>query len=57
MIRALAGIFVRCESARNMARQPRVELCLDEAADHAELERSVSELERSAVSFSVTFSH
>jgi hypothetical protein len=55
MIRALAGIFVRCESARNTPRQPRV--YLGAAADHAELERRERQLERSAVSFSVTFPH
>jgi hypothetical protein len=57
MIRALAGIFVRCESARNTPRQPRVELYLGAAADHVELERRERQLERSAVSFSVTFPH
>jgi hypothetical protein len=57
MVRALAGIFVRSESAGDIRRQPHVELYLAVAANHAELERRVRELERSAVSFSVTFSH
>ena len=57
MVRAMAGIFARSESAGDMTRQPHLELYLAAAENHAELERRVRELERSAYSFSVTFSH
>lgn len=57
MVRALAGIFARAEPASDMPRQPHLELYLAAAANHAELERRMREMERSAVSFAVTFSH
>jgi hypothetical protein len=57
MIRALAGLFARAEYAGDMARQAHVELYLAAADNHAELERRMREMERSAVTFAVTFSH
>ena len=57
VVSALAGIFARPGSLGDMTRQRHIELYLAAAANHAELERRVRELERSAVSFSVTFSH
>lgn len=57
MVRALAGLFARAESIGDMPRQPHIESYLSAAANHAELERRVREMERSAVSFAVTFSH
>ncbi len=57
MVRALAGLFARVEPASDLPRQPHIELYLAAAANHAELERRVREMERSAVSFAVTFSH
>lgn len=57
MVRALAGIIARSESAGDLKREPHIELYLAAAANHADLERRLRELERSAVSFSVTFSH
>jgi hypothetical protein len=57
MVRALTGIFARAEFAGDMARQAHIELYLAAAANHAELERRMREMERSAVTFAVTFSH
>jgi len=57
MVRALTGIFARGESAGSMSRPPHLEVYLAAAADHGELERRMRELERSAVSFALTFSH
>ncbi len=57
MVRALAGIFARAQSASDMPRQPHIELYLGAAANHAELERRMRDMERSTVSFAVTFSH
>jgi hypothetical protein len=57
MVRALAGLFARAEHAADIPRQPRIELYLSAAANHAELERRVRDAERSPVSFPVTFSH
>ncbi len=57
MVRALAGLFGRADSTGDIARQPRAELYLAAAANHAELERRMRDVERSPVSISVTFSH
>jgi hypothetical protein len=57
MVRALTGIFTRAEVTGSMARQAHIELYLATAANHAELERRMREMERAAVSFAVTFSH
>jgi len=57
MVRALAGLFARAESAGDMPSQPRIELYLAAAANHAELERRMREMERPSASFPVTFSH
>lgn len=57
MVRAVTGLFARAESAGDLLRQPQIELYLAAAAIHAELERRMREMERSAVSFAVTFSH
>jgi hypothetical protein len=57
MVRALAGMFARTESASDMLRPPHIEMYLAAAANHAELERRVREMERAAVSVAVTFSH
>ena len=57
MVRVLAGIFTRAEVTGSMARQAHIELYLAAAANHAELERRMREMERAAVSFAVTFSH
>jgi hypothetical protein len=57
MVRALMSVFTRAESAADMPRQPQLELYLAAAANHAELERRMREMERSAISFAVTFSH
>ena len=55
MVHALTGMFARVDG--DMPRQPQRELYLAAAANHAELEWRMHELERSAVSFAVTFSH
>ena len=57
MVRTLAGLFARGQSAIDMAPQPHVDLYLAAAANHAELERRMRETERSAASVAVTFSH
>ena len=57
MVRALAGLFGRPESASDMPHLPHIELYLGAAANHAELERRMREMERSTVSIAVTFSH
>ena len=57
MVRALTGMFAKADAAGDMARQPRVELYLAAAANHAELERRMREMERSSASLPVTFSH
>lgn len=57
MVRALAGMFAKAEAAGDLARPPRVELYLAAAANHAELERRMREMERSSASLPVTFSH
>lgn len=57
MVRALAGLLTRTETAGAMALQPHIEMYLAAAADHAELERRMRESERSAPSFEMTFSH
>lgn len=57
MVRALTGLFARAESARDMPHRPQIERYLAAAASHAELERRMREMERSAVSIAVTFSH
>jgi hypothetical protein len=57
MLRALMGVFARAGSAGDMRRQPHLELYLAAAANHAELERRMRKMERSAISFAVTFSH
>jgi len=57
MIRALAEIFTRTESASVMRHRPQLELYLGAAANHAEFERRMRETERATLSFAVTFSH
>jgi len=57
MLRALAGLCARTESASVMRHQPQLELYLAAAASHADFERRMRETERAAVSFAVTFSH
>ena len=57
MIGVLAGIFARTVSAADLCRQQHIELYLGAAANHAELERRIHEIERSAVSFAGIFSH
>ena len=57
MLRALARLFTRAESASDMLRPPHIEMYLAAAANHAELERRMREMERVAVSVAVTFSH
>jgi hypothetical protein len=57
MVLALAGIFARAEYASDMPRQPHIEAYLTAATDHPEFERRMREMERSAVSFAMTFSH
>jgi hypothetical protein len=57
MVRAMAGLFARTESASGMRLQPQIELYLAAAADHAEFERRMRETERATLSFAVTFSH
>lgn len=57
MVRALAGIFAQGDSAGDVPRQPQLELYLAAATDHADLERRMRQIERSAVSFAITFSH
>ena len=57
MVRALAGIFTRAASAGDLSRPPHIEMYLAAAANHAELERRVREMEHAAVSVAVTFSH
>jgi len=57
MVRALAGLFGRAESAGDLPSQPRIELYLAASANHAELERRMREMERTSASFPVTFSH
>ncbi len=57
MVRALARLFARVESSGDMPRQQHIESYLSAATDHAELERRMREMDRSAVSFAVTFSH
>lgn len=57
MVRALTGLFARGRSVGDMPRQPHIDSYLSAAASHAELEWRMREMERSAVSFAVTFSH
>lgn len=57
MARTLAGLFARGPSAIDMAPRPHIDLYLAAAADHAEFERRLREMERSAASIAVTFSH
>lgn len=57
MVRALASLFAPAESIGDMPRQAHIESYLSAAANHAELERRKCEMERSAVSFAMTFSH
>lgn len=57
MARTLAGLFARGPSAIDLAPRSQTELYLAAAAKHAEFERRLREMERSAASIAVTFSH
>ncbi len=57
MARTLAGLFARGPSAIDMAPRPHIDRYLAAAANHAELERRMREMERSAAAIAVTFSH
>ena len=57
MARTLAGLFARGQSATDMAPRPHIDLYLAAAANHAEFERRMREMERAAASIAVTFSH
>lgn len=57
MARTLAGLFARGPFAIDMAPRPHIDLYLAAAANHAEFERRMREMERSAASIAVTFSH